>query len=142
MSNINTAYRTAVSLTVTGLSTAADQSLTTSAVIDNSGNLNVEILVEINVTSGTVSGNKQVLVYAISSVDNANYSDGVTRTNMRLLGAFGLSNSTAMRSPLMAISPAFGGVLPKYTKLVIFNDSGATFSAGTAQYVEEYVTVV
>lgn len=142
MADVKIAYQAAQSLTVTGLSTLANGSNAISDAVDNTTNKFLDYLVEVSATVGTVSGNKRFLVYATSSVDGTNYSDSSDVSNMKLLGIVNApSNSTAYRSPAFSVASAFGGTIPNHFKIVVRNDSGAAFTAGSAQYRGTYNTV-
>lgn len=146
MAAVNFSYAAAASYTLTGLSTLASAGLTTAAnatAYNCTTNKPLDVEVETVITVGTVAGNKQYLVYAISSVDGTNYSDSLNVANMRLLGAVSTPTaSTAYRSSAYSVAAAFGGTLPPYFKLVVQNDSGAAFTAGTVQTREVSATVV
>lgn len=142
MSNINLAYGSATSLTVTGLSTLANGSFATSNAYDATTNKPLDALFELSVTVGTVSGNKQVIVYAIDTLDGTNYSDSAVEANMRHLATISTpTNSSSYRSAAMSLAQAFGGNVPPGAKIVVKNDSGAALTAGSLQYREVTATV-
>jgi hypothetical protein len=111
--------------------------------IDNTSNLFDDVLVFIFVESGTVSGNKQLLVYVYGTVDGGTtYSEGITGTDAGFTrndptGLIPLrvlpmpTNATVYKFGPFSLAAAFGGSLPDHFGLVIFNDSGAALS-GTA----------
>jgi hypothetical protein len=142
VSAIALSYGSATGLTTSGLSSLGNGSTATSNAYDCTSTKPLDVIVEVVCTVGTVSGNKQYLVYVIDSVDGTNYSD-TTVANMRLLGPAVScpSNSTAYRSAAMSVAAAFGGVLPPYFKVVVSNDSGASFTAGSIQTREVAATV-
>lgn len=143
MANIKIEYGSATSLTVTGLSSLADNTNATSDAIanDGTGDKYMDCFVEVNVTVGTVAGEVQVLVYAIGSLDGTNYGDASDGANMRLIGAiYTPTSSTAYRSQPMSVAAGFGSFLPPKFKIVVRNESGAALTAGTAQYRFAYAT--
>jgi hypothetical protein len=146
MANVKLSQTAATALTISGLSSLASGSATanTTGQLDNTGNLYLDYLIEVSVTTGTVSGNKQCIVYACSSIDGTNFSDGTqSDNNMVYLGNIQTPTSTtAYRGKAMSVSAAFGGTLPPKFAIVVFNDGGGTYSAGTCQYVGSFATVV
>lgn len=112
-----------------------------STVVDNSSNLFMDALLFLVFETGTVSGNKQVLLYAYATADGGTtYSEAATGTN----AAFTRKDPTTLFP--VAIIPAvtnafihqvgpfsmarvFGGPLPEKWGVALFNDSGAALSA-------------
>ena len=139
MPNITANTSAASALTISGLGTLAAGTYAASGAVDLSAVDPLDVLVDITVTPGTVSGNKQMLAFAKVSLDGTNYSSGpesgTTTTdepNLYLLGALPLnSNATAQRGTF-SVATALGYV-PPYLKIVVKNDSGAAFTAGSAQ---------
>jgi hypothetical protein len=133
----------ASSLTITGLGSLASAAYAVSSALDLSAVDPLDVLVDITVTPGTVSGNKQLLVFVKASLDGTNYTtgpeSGTTATdepNLYLIGALPLNtNSTAQRGAF-SVAAALGYV-PPYLKVVVKNDSGAAFSAGSCQYATQ-----
>lgn len=148
MATVKQVCGTRTSLTVTGLSTLASATYVASNEIDNTTNQPVDLLVELAVTPGTVSGNKQAVLFAIASLDGTNYQTGPTsgttttdEPDLTYIGILPLNtNSTAQRK-IFSIAAAFGGKLPPKMKLVVKNDSGAAFSAGTIYTSEVSLTI-
>lgn len=130
---------TAASVTVTGLSTLASGSYATSAVVNNSTNDPLDLLVELAITPGTVSGNKQAVLFALASLDNTNFQTGANSTDepvMTIIGVLPLASNTTAQRKQFSVACAYGGVLPPYIKFVVKNDSGAAFTAGTLSSAE------
>jgi hypothetical protein len=143
MAQVKQALSVATSLTVTGLSSLASGAYATSNLIDNTGNLYLDYLVEVAVTVGTVAGNQQCVIFAIDTLDQTNFSDATQDANMRLLGTIQTpTNATLFRAAAMSVAAAFGGTLPPQFKIVVKNDSGAAFTTGAAQYIGSYSTVI
>jgi hypothetical protein len=149
MATIKSEVQTATALTVTGLSTLASATYCVSNTITLSTNDPLEVLIDVTVTPGTVTGNKQLVVFAQASIDGTNFSSGPTagltttdEPNLYYVGSLPLNtNSTAQRKTF-ALSPAYGGTLPVASKLVFKNDSGAAFTAGSVQIAEVWGVVV
>lgn len=143
MANINVAYSISKTLTTSGLSNLASNSSATSNTFDATSTNPLEVLVELAVTTGTVSGNTRALVFAITSVDGTNFSDTTVEANMVLLGVLSTpSSSTAYRSKEFSVASAFGGFVPNHFKVVVKNDGGGTYGAGVLTYRELTATVV
>ena len=74
------------------------------------------MLVELTIDRAT-TGNKQAVVFAVSTLDGTNYSDGTNNDNMRLLGTVSLPDTNIVRSAAMSVAAAFGGTLPPRFRL-------------------------
>lgn len=102
----------------------------------SSGKVGFDTLVELAVTPGTVSGNKQALLFAQASLDGTNFGTGPTsgtsttdEPDLIPLGVLPLNtNSTLQRKTFSIAAVMPGGVLPFATKIIARNDSGAAFS--------------
>lgn len=129
----------ASALTLTGLGTLAAGTYAVSSALDLSAVDPLDVLLDISVTPGTVGGNKQLLIFAKISLDGTNYSSGpesgTTATdepNLYLLGSLPLNTNTTAQRGVFSVATALGYV-PPWLKIVVKNDSGAAFTAGTAQ---------
>lgn len=138
--------RTAV--TVTGLATLANVTYAVSAVVNNTTNQPLDLLVELAVTAGAVAGNKQALLFAKASLDNTNYTSGpetgttvTDEPDLVLIGILPCLTASGAQRGIYSVAEAFGGVLPPYLKFVVKNDSGAAFTAGTLSISEVSSTV-
>ena len=141
---------TAPSGTRTLLTDSALNSLA-SATYVNAGTVNVsavdplDVVVEVEATPGTVSGNKQLAVFVQVSFDNTNFStgpvSGTTATdepNLRFLGALPLNTNSTLQRGAFSVMSALGYV-PPYFKVIVKNDSGAALAAsGHAVYHTSY----
>jgi hypothetical protein len=134
--------KAALSITLAGL---ASGSYATSAAKDNTGNQPVDLLVELSVTPGATSGNKQAVLFALASLDGTNYQTGnspVDELAMTLIGTLSLAaGASPVPMKQYSVAAAYGGVLPPFVKFVVKNDSGATFSAGVINVSEVSPTV-
>jgi len=131
MADIKAKYGSITTVTVTGLDSLAGGSYTTVAncsEVDNTSNLFVDVLVEVYIASITAAGNKQVIVYAVNSLDDTNYSDGQSGNPqiMRVLGVVPMNGSGPWRSAAMSLSAAFAGAIPPKWKVVLHNDNSST----------------
>lgn len=100
-----------------------------------------EVIIDVEITPGTVGGNKQALVFVQTSMDGTNYSTGPTsgttttdQPNLMWIGTLPLgTNATLQRKSFPMVATL--GFVPYGFKLVVFNDSGAAFSgSGCAAY--------
>lgn len=133
---------TSIAFTTTSLSALANVTYVTStAAVDLGAVTPLDCVLELSVTPGTVSGNKQVLLFVQISLDGTNYSSGPTsgttttdETDLYFIGAVPCNtSSTAERGSFSMFARL--GFCPRYFKPVVKNDSGAALSAGTLNYV-------
>lgn len=104
---------------------------------NSSGKVPLDCIVELAVTPGTVSGNKQAVLFAQFSLDGTNFGTGPTsgttttdEPNLKRLGSLNLlTNATLQRDVFSIAAMAPGGMLPYATKLILKNDSGAAFAS-------------
>jgi hypothetical protein len=133
-----------------GLANAAAR---VSTVIDNTTNLFLDALVQLQLKSGAsgVSANGFANIYAYGTVDAADnfYPEAITGTdaaltlvvptNLRFIGVINMvANATAYISEPMSVAAAFGGVLPEKWGIVIENQSGAAFDTTEANHLKWY----
>jgi hypothetical protein len=113
---------------------------------NSAGKVPLDCFVELAITPGTVSGNKQAVLYAQASLDGTNFgtgpASGATATdeaNLVFVGTLPLGTNAALQRKTFSLAAAFGGVLPFATRLIVKNDSGAAFAAsGHDTYTQDY----
>ena len=136
MSNtLKTSYNNAAtSLTIT-INSLSSANYATSNAFQVSTNNGRDVIVECAFAVGTVSGNKQVIVYVIGSSDGSNYdiansssSDTTHDTMMAVLGVVNTPNNSETVRRRFSLAAAYGGTPPPYVKLVVKNDTGAALS--------------
>lgn len=148
MATVKQTVGTRTAVTFTGLSTLAANTYAVSAVVNNTTDQPLDILAEFRVTPGTVSGNKQVLLFVKASLDNTNWStgpeSGTTATDEAVLTFIGVvpvpTNSTE-QAKVMSVAAAFGGVLPPYVKFVAKNESGAALTDGSLSIAQIHTSI-
>lgn len=125
---------TALTITLNNLTTATGFAI--SNQVDNTTDLFLDVLIEILIADVVEAGNKQILVYAIDSVDGTNWSFGNTAADalanpgaLAFVGALPLNGTGPWRSRAMSLAAAFGGNVPPYWKLAVMNDAGVTLAA-------------
>jgi hypothetical protein len=102
----------------------------------SSGKVPLDCQVELAITPGTVSGNKQAVLFAQASLDGTNFSTGPTsgttttdEANLVFIGVLPLGTNATLQRKTFSLAAAFPGwVLPYATKLILKNDSGAAFA--------------
>jgi hypothetical protein len=137
MADFKKKYDTEASLTIT-LNSLASGALVASSAFDNTTSLYVDLLVEFVIANISEAGNKQVLIYAASSLDGTNFSEAVSsnRQQMAYVGAVSVNGTGPHRSRALSVAAAFGGVLPPEFQIVAYNDAGIALasSGNSAQY--------
>jgi hypothetical protein len=134
--------KTALSVTLTSLANVTYVAATT---IDVSAIDPIDVIVEVEITPGTVAGNKRLLVFCQESLDNSALSTGpvsgttvTDEPNLLPIGTLPLNTNSTLQRKAFSVRTALGWV-PPYIKFVFFNDSGAAFSgsACAANYVTQ-----
>lgn len=145
MASVTQIVGTRTSLTTTALNSLASATYVSAGTLNHTTNDPLDVLVEVTVTPGTVSGNKQVVVFAKGSLDGTNFESGpesgTTTTdepNLTFIGAVPCGTNSTAQTGIFSLAMAFGGILPQQTKIIIKNDSGAALAAsGHSVYYSE-----
>lgn len=135
MGAITAVWGARTALTTTALNSLASAAYVAAGTIDLTTPDPLDVVVEVEATPGTVSGNKQLVVFAKVSLDGTNYSTGpesgstaTDEPNLYLIGVLPLNtNSTLQRESFSVLSAL--GFVPPYLKIVVKNDSGASLAA-------------
>ena len=145
MADITAVVGARTELTASALNSLASGAYVSAGTINHSTNDPLDVLVEVNVTPGTVAGNKQVLVFAKASLDGTNFStgpeSGTTTTdepNLVFVGSVPCGTNATLQRAVFSLAAAFGGVLPQQSKIICKNDTGAALaSSGHAVHYSE-----
>lgn len=146
-SPVKTAYGSATAFSnASGLNSAASASYVNLGTIDNTTALLLDYLVEVAVTTGASapSGNQQIAIFAIDTLDLSNFSDTTQDANMEFLGTIQVAAAnTAYRSKAMSVAAAFGGTMPPQVQILAKIDDGVALAASgnSAQYLGVNATV-
>lgn len=132
-------------LTTTAVNSLASATYVSAGIIDVSAIDSLDVVIEVEITPGTVSGNKQVVVFARVSMDGTNYSTGpvsgtaaTDEPNLRFLGTVPLNSNAVLQRNAISVISALGYV-PPFIQVVVKNDSGAAVAAsGNAVYFTSY----
>jgi len=107
----------------------------------------IDVEIEVSATPGTVSGNKQLVVFAQQSLDGTNFETGPTsgttttdEPNLTLIGTLPLNTNSTLQRRVFKLAQAFG-TLPYAAKIIVKNDSGAALGSGSVEYSEVTTTV-
>jgi hypothetical protein len=144
MATLQSKYGTekqAITITIASLT---NTSVRASTVVDNTTNLFLDALVQLQITAGgaSTSANGFVNVYGYGTVDSADnfYPEGITGTdggitltvptNLRLVGVINVvANNGVYVSEPMSVANAFAGILPEKWGIAVENQSGGTLAA-------------
>lgn len=140
MANINQAFGTTTSITIT-LASLANSGAATSSAIDNSTNLYLDALVDIVVNvAATPTATGAVEIYTLASVDGTNFEDVA---NAKQIGVLSTVTTGSYRG-VFSVAAAYGGSLPVQWKLYVKNIAGSAFAStgNSAQYRGVYATSV
>jgi len=137
-------------LTTSALNSLASATFVSAGTITHNTNQPIDVLIEVTATPGTVSGNKQLLVYAKASLDGTNQTTGpetgttvTDEPNLYFVGALPLNTNSTTQTKVFSLAAAYGGLLPYASEIVVRNDSGAALNAsgGSVYYSEISATV-
>lgn len=150
MSSITSLQSARAALTASGLATLASANYVASNAYDCSTNDPLEVLVEIALaTTNTPTGNKKADVFVQASLDGTDFTSGPTsgttttdEPDLHYLGWIPMNSASVTHRRIFAVSPLFGGVLPKSFKIVVKNDLGVALTSGTIYTAEVIGSVV
>lgn len=140
----------------TAITTTAHNSLAAGTfvvlgTITHNTNQAIDDLVEVTVVAGaSISGGKQVLVYAKQSLDGTNFTNGpesgtgvLEEPNLFLIGAIPLGTTSAAHTGIFSLASVYDGNLPYASKIILKNDSGAALgNSGNSAYHAEVTSTV
>ena len=149
MADLKLSYPAASDLTITLASLASDTSLLTgreSAVIDNSTNLYLDILISGKITAGTSpTASRSIEVWAVGSWDGTNWPDVFDGTESaetitsadikasvcRFVAAMATANTSDRTYHFgpMSLASAFGGTLPPKVVLFVTHSTGVALNS-------------
>lgn len=150
MATVKQVVGSRTSLTTSALNSLASATFVSAGTITHNTNQPLDVLVEVTATPGTVSGNKQLVVFAKISLDGTNFTSGpesgTTTTDepdLFFVGTVPLNTNSTAQTKTFSLSAALGGVLPYASKIIVKNDSGAALNAsgGSVYYSEISATV-
>ena len=150
MATVKQVVGSRTSLTTTALNSLASATFVSAGTITHNTNQPIDVLIEVTATPGTVSGNKQLVVFAKVSLDGTNYStgpeSGTTTTDepdLYYVGTVPLNTNSTAQTKTFSLASALGGVLPYASKIIVKNDSGAALAAsGNSVYYSEISATV
>ena len=150
MATIKQVVGTRTALTTSALNSLASATFVSAGTITHNTNQPLDVLLEVTATPGTVSGNKQLVVFAKISLDGTNFTSGpesgTTTTDepdLFFVGTVPLNTNSTAQTKTFSLAAAYGGVLPYASKIIVKNDSGAALNAsgGSVYYSEISATV-
>lgn len=130
--------RTQLSGAATALNSLANATYVAIGTIthNSAGKTPVDCLVEVSITPGTVSSSQRAIVFAQKSLDGTNFQTGPTsgttttdESNLTRIGVLPLNSNATLQRDVFSLAQAFGGTLPFATKIIVKNESGASFAA-------------
>lgn len=123
--------------------TLANGASSISAAIDNTADLYLDDLVQVNLTTALsgVSAAGAVNVYVAGSIDGATFDDSAG-PNDKLIGVINANANDGDFQGTFGIATAFGGNLPPYYKIRLENETGAALTACTVKHRPVYATSI
>lgn len=145
MGTISQVLGTRTALTIT-LNSLANVTYVAATAVDLGATTPLDCIIEVEVTPGTVAGNKQAIVFIQESLDGTNYSTGpasgttvTDQPDLYQIGTLALGTNAGLQRKAFSIASALGW-LPRYFKVIVFNDSGAAFAGSGC--AANYATVL
>lgn len=128
--------RTQLSGAAAALNSLASATYVVLGTLTHTTNDPLEARLEVKVTPGTVSSNKQVVIFAQASLNGTNFETGPTsgttatdEPNLRFVGVIPCNTNSTAQTRVFDLSQAYpGGMLPYATKLIAKNETGAALS--------------
>lgn len=135
MASITAVVGTKTALTTSALNSLASATYVSAGTIDLTAADPLDVLVEVAATPGTVSGNRQVVVFAKVSLDGSTWTSGpetgstaTDEPNLKFIGTVPCNtNSTQQINTLSVVSAL--GFIPPHLEIVVKNDTGAALAA-------------
>jgi hypothetical protein len=135
MATITAVVGTKTALTTTALNSLASATYVSAGTIDLTAADPLDVLIEVAATPGTVSGNRQVVVFARVSLDGTTFTTGpvsgstaTDEPNLRFLGTVPCNTNSAQQVGVLSVVGALGYV-PAHLQIVVKNDTGAALAA-------------
>lgn len=135
-SSLETA-RSNISGASTAMNSLASATYVVIGTITHTTNDPLDAKLEIKVTPGTVSSNKQVVVFAQASLDGTNFETGPTsgttttdEANLRPIGVIPCNSNSTAQTRIFDLSAAYpSGALPYASKIIVKNETGAALAS-------------
>lgn len=128
--------RTVLSTAAAAMNNLAAGTYVVAGTLDHNTNKPVDVFLEVQATPGTVSGNRQLVVFVQGSLDGTSFETGPTsgtvttdEPNLRFVGVLPLGSNATLQMDLFALAQAYGGNLPRQSRIVLKNESGAALAA-------------
>lgn len=146
MSTITLVQGARTALTTSALNSLGSGTYVSAGTITHATNDPLDVQVEVKVTPGTVSSNKQVVVFARRSLDGTNFESGPTsgttttdEPDLTFVGVIPCNTNSTAQTKVFSLLAAYGGVgLPYASEIVIKNETGASLPAsGHSVYYAE-----
>lgn len=150
MATVKQVVGTRTALTTSALNSLASGTYVSAGSLTHNTNQPLDVLVEVTATPGTVSGNKQLVVFAKVSLDGTNFTSGpesgtttADEPDLFFVGTVPLNTNSTAQTKTFSLAAALGGVLPYASKIIVKNDSGAALAAsGNSVYYSEISATV
>ena len=158
MATSKIAYGTTTAIAITSADGNGDGIWCSSALVDNSSNLNIDAIIGGSLQAGTVTADGTIDIYVAGSWDGVEFTAGVdagdaditwgTTGNTHVNGEFDLpllasisvastdDDNDIVFGPF-SVAQAFGGIMPREFAIVIENNTGVALHAtGTNNHLE------
>jgi hypothetical protein len=149
MANVKTEYTSIGTMTLTAPGSGNARE---STAVDNTSGKYIDVLIRQKFVAGTVSGNKQVVIYATGSEDGTNYESIATGSDaaitlrspesLAVAKVIPVPTSSVTYQVTYSLAQCWGGVLPRKFNVVFVDDTAGGVSALTSEATGVYYTVV
>lgn len=155
MSSLRLQYGATTGITIS-LASLTNGGARQSLVVDNTGNLFIDVLVQVKIklVAGSPASEKSIYVYAYGSEDGTDLTDNASGldasitlrqpSNLHYLGVINTPDAGGLAyvSHPMSLQRAFGGfALPRKWGIAIYNQSGLAFSGTEGDHRKAYTGV-
>lgn len=135
MASITAVVGAKTALTTSALNSLASATYVSAGTIDLTAADPLDVLVEVAATPGTVSGNRQVVVFAKVSLDGSTWTSGpetgstaTDEPNLKFIGTVPCNTNSAQQINTLSVVSALG-FIPPHLEIVVKNDTGAALAA-------------
>lgn len=135
MATITAVVGSKTALTTSALNSLASATYVSAGTVDLTAADPLDVLIEVAATPGTVSGNKQVVVFAKVSLDGSTWTSGpetgstaTDEPNLKFIGTVPCNTNATQQINTLSVVSALG-FIPPHLEIVVKNDTGTSLAS-------------